>query len=117
MLKQLSLHSDRFRWNFLRSKTLTYGVKRDYALQHTRENGRGWAVKAKNDWLWQPPGETIEAIATVLGAHWAAAKSQQWPLFSLGAGSWASRLPWRARLTTAQEAADSSDTLPDPHPC
>ncbi len=73
-------------------------------------------MKAKNDWLWQPPGETIEAIASVLGAHWAAAKSQHWQLFSLGTGTWPG-LSWRARLTTLQEAAGSSDTLPDPHPC
>ena len=26
--------------------------------------------------LWQPPGETIEAIATVLSSHWSAARSQ-----------------------------------------
>jgi hypothetical protein len=25
--------------------------------------------------LWQPPSETIDAIASVLGSHWAAAKS------------------------------------------
>jgi hypothetical protein len=74
-------------------------------------------VKAKNDWLWQPPGETIEAIASVLGAHWAAAKSQQWPLFSFGTDSWLRQLSWRSRLTTSQEEEGSSDTLPDPHPC
>jgi hypothetical protein len=68
-------------------------------------------VKAANSWVWQPPSETIEAIASVLGAHWAAAKSQQWQLFWVRGGS------WRSQLTTLREAADSSGTLPDPHPC
>lgn len=96
-------------------------------------------MRSKNDWLWQPPGETIEAIASVLGAHWAAAKSQQMQLFSLPSSnwlrqsswlrqplsnlSWLSQLPWRGEtpwrspLTTLRAAADSSDTLPDLHPC
>jgi hypothetical protein len=57
--------------------------------------------------LWQPPGETIEAIAAVLGAHWAAAKSQQLQLFSLETtGSWLRQLGWRNRLTTLRAAAD-----------
>ncbi len=71
----------------------------------------------RNSWLWQPPNETIEAIASVLGAHWAAAKKQQAQLFSLRSGSWLGQLSWSRRITTAPEAEDSSDTLPDPHPC
>jgi hypothetical protein len=71
-------------------------------------------VKTANSGVWQPPVETIEAIAAVLGAHWAAAKSQQIQIFWPLAGRWRSQL---ARLTTLREAADSSDTLPDPHPC
>jgi hypothetical protein len=68
--------------------------------------------------LWQPPGETIEAIAAVLSAHWAAAKSQQLQLFPLGTtGNWLRQLPWHNRLTTLREAAGSSDRLPDLHPC
>jgi hypothetical protein len=81
--------------------------------------------------LWQPPGETIEAIAAVLGARWAAAKSQQAELFRPGSGSWLGQAAWRprvtaawgrvvpvgARITTSRVAADSSDTLPDLHPC
>ena len=75
-------------------------------------------MKSRNDWLWQPPNETIEAIAAVLSAHWAAAKSQQLQLFSLGTpGNWLRQLPWRNRLTTLRAAASSSDRLPDPHPC
>ncbi|HEY3786463.1 MAG TPA: hypothetical protein VGL55_14400 [Steroidobacteraceae bacterium] len=35
-------------------------------------------TKKTTPWrLWQPPGETIDAIAGVLSAHWAAAKSLQ----------------------------------------
>jgi hypothetical protein len=68
-------------------------------------------VKATNNWVWQPPTETIEAIASVLSAHWTAAKSQQLQVFWPCTGS------WRSQLTTLREAADSSDTLPDPHPC
>ena len=75
-------------------------------------------MNSSNNWLWQPPAETIEAIAAVLGAHWAAAKSQQLQLFSLGTtGNWLRQLSWRNQFTTLQEAASSSDTLPDPHPC
>jgi hypothetical protein len=74
-------------------------------------------VKSKDNWLWQPPGETIEAIATVLGAHWAAAKSQQLQLFTWGRSNWLRQLAWSQRLTTLPGAADSSDRLPDPHPC
>jgi hypothetical protein len=68
-------------------------------------------VKATNSWVWQPPTETIEAIASVLSAHWAAAKSQQLSVFWPRTGS------WRNQLTSEREAADSSGTLPDPHPC
>jgi hypothetical protein len=68
--------------------------------------------------LWQPPNETIEAIAAVLRAHWAAAKSQQLELFFLGTtGNWLRQLAWRNQLTTLREAAGSSDRLPDLHPC
>lgn len=67
--------------------------------------------------MWQPPGETIDAIATVLGAHWTAAKSQQVQLFSLRNGNWLHPLPWSTQITTLRAAADSSGTLPDPHPC
>ena len=69
------------------------------------------SVKATNSWVWQPPAETIEAIAAVLRAHWAAAKSQQLQLF------WPCDGSWRSQLTTLREVADSSSTLPDPHPC
>jgi hypothetical protein len=79
-------------------------------------------VKSTNSWVWQPPGETLEAIAAVLSAHWAAAKTQQlqwsWPRSGnwLRQSPWLQQLPW-SQLTTLRAAADSSDTLPDPHPC
>jgi hypothetical protein len=68
-------------------------------------------VKASKTWVWQPPTEAIESLASVLSAHWAAAKSQHLDVF------WPKGANWRAQLTTAREAAGSSDTLPDPRPC
>jgi hypothetical protein len=38
--------------------------------------------------LWQPPSETIEAIAAVLCAHWSAARAQPEQLFWPEATSW-----------------------------
>jgi hypothetical protein len=68
-------------------------------------------VKASKDWVWSPPTEAIETIASVLSAHWAAAKTQQLPVF------WPKSASWRTQLTNARGAAGSSDTLPDLHPC
>jgi len=80
-------------------------------------------VKASKNWVWQPPTETIETIASVLRAHWAAAKSQQlsvfWPVQAARPVQAASpkAASWRTQLTNARAAADSSDTLPGLHPC
>ncbi len=58
--------------------------------------------------LWQPPGETIDAIAAVLSAHWSAARSQPAGLFRPTTTSWlrqqARRLADNSRefLTTAR---------------
>jgi hypothetical protein len=68
-------------------------------------------VKASKNWVWSPPTEAIETIASVLSAHWAAAKSQQLSVF------WPKSASWRTQLTSAPKAAGSSDTLPDLHPC
>jgi hypothetical protein len=68
-------------------------------------------VKASKKWVWQPPAEAIDTLASVFSAHWAAAKSQQLDAF------WPKAQSWRTQLTTAREAAGSSGTLPDPHPC
>ena len=68
-------------------------------------------MKASKNWVWQPPTETIETIASVLSAHWAAAKSQQLSVF------WPKAARWRTQLTNARAAEGSSDTLPDLHPC
>jgi hypothetical protein len=38
--------------------------------------------------LWQPPRETIEAIAAVLSSHWLAAKAHPERLFWPGTASW-----------------------------
>jgi hypothetical protein len=75
-------------------------------------------VKTKQEWLGKAPGESLEAIGSILGAHWSAAKSQQSLLFARGSGgSWLGRKAWRTQLTTLRAAANSSDTRPDPHPC
>jgi hypothetical protein len=63
--------------------------------------------------LWQPPGDALDALASVLSQRWTAARSQQM-LF------WPKPLNWLEQvrqLTSAPAAADSSGTLPDPHPC
>jgi hypothetical protein len=38
--------------------------------------------------LWEPPGETLEAIRDVLTSHWNAAKTQKERLFWPGATNW-----------------------------
>ncbi len=87
--------------------------------------------------LWQPPEETIEAIAAVLSSRWTAARSQPGGLFWPHTTSWlrqqAKRLadngrewylyavseesPARGSLTTEPKAEDSSDRLRDRHRC
>ena len=74
-------------------------------------------MKASKNWVWQPPAETIETIASVLRAHWAAAKSQQLSVFWPVQAARPKAASWRTQLTNARAAADSSDTLPDLHPC
>jgi hypothetical protein len=74
-------------------------------------------VKASKNWVWQPPNEAIETLASVLSAHWAAAKSQQLTVFWPVQAARPKTARWRTQLTNALEAAGSSDTLPDPHPC
>src|ERR1700742_1675703 len=100
--QRASWKRDTFIWNFRGSKTLTYRVLMKY--------WEGLRVKATKSWVWQPPAETIDAIAAVLSAHWTAAKSQQLQVF------WPRPGVWLSQLTTLREAADSSGTLPDPHP-
>ncbi len=67
--------------------------------------------KVPQGWRWQPPKETIDAIANVLGSHWRAAKSRPLQLF------WPRPESWSHPLTTLRSEASSSDTLPDPRPC
>ena len=68
--------------------------------------------------LWRPPAETLEALGSVLGAHWRAASSSRVArLFSPTTASWLRGNAVRAPvLTTSPQAAGSSDTPPDPHP-
>ena len=71
--------------------------------------------------LWRPPAETLEALGSVMGAHWrAAARSRAARLFWPVSGSWLhgrtalTTVP--VRITTSPRAASSSDTPQDPHP-
>jgi hypothetical protein len=67
--------------------------------------------------LWRPSAETLGTIAGALGAHWrAAATSRPLQLFRATPVNWLRRAAFRAPLTSGRAAADSSDTLPDPHP-
>jgi len=69
--------------------------------------------------LWRPPAETLEALGSVLGAHWrAAAGSRAVRLFGPTSANW---LRGRAAVrtvavgvTTSPRAAGSSDTHQDP---
>ena len=76
-------------------------------------------MNSKNWRLWQPPTEAIDAIATKLGEHWAAARSRHVKLFWPQSPSWPPSLSWRKHVTATSEPAaeGSSDTLPDPRPC
>ena len=70
--------------------------------------------------LWRPPSETLEALGSVLGAHWrAAASTRAARLFRTASESWlrggAAVQAVTARVTTSPRAADSSDTRQDPH--
>ncbi len=56
--------------------------------------------------LWQPPSETIEAIATVFSSHWRATRSQPDGLFWPSTTSWlrqqARRLADNGRVLSEQ---------------
>ena len=80
--------------------------------------------------LWEPPAETIEAIAAVLSSRWSAARSQPagglfWPSTTNWLRQQAKRLADNGRefgerylrLTTAPAAEDSSDRPQDRHRC
>ena len=67
--------------------------------------------------LWRPPAETLEALGSVLGAHWrAAARTRAARFLGTTGASWLrGRVTTRAvHLTTSPPAAGSSDTRPDP---
>jgi hypothetical protein len=87
--------------------------------------------------LWQPPDETIEAIAAVFSSRWSAARLQPGGLFRTQTTSWlrqqarrlaettsrvAPLLPTGVNtgqhgITTSPAAEDSSDKHPDRRPC
>lgn len=69
-------------------------------------------MKANSSW-WQPPHETLDAIAAVLMSHWRAAAAHPQRVFWPRPGEWLRG----AALTTSLAAADSSDKLPGLHPC
>ena len=68
--------------------------------------------------LWRPPAETLEALGSVLGAHWrAAARTRAARFLGTTGASWLrGRVTARAvvQVTTSPPAAGSSDTRPDP---
>ena len=68
--------------------------------------------------LWQPPADTLEAIAAVLGEHWRAAATAR-----AARAFWTTPVSWLKRttatvvpvpVTTSPPAAGSSGTPPDP---
>jgi len=68
--------------------------------------------------LWQPPAETLEALGSVLGAHWrAAATTRATRLFGSTRASWLRGQTALGRvvagLTTSPRGAGSSDTRQD----
>ena len=70
-----------------------------------------------NPWrLWQPPSETIDAIAGVLRSHWAAAKSLQPEALWSGPATWLRRQANRlvdqtAPIVEDPEAPESEFTI------
>ena len=65
--------------------------------------------------LLKPPGQALDAFASVLSEHWRAARECTAQLL------WSTPVNWleaalRAPVTTSRSAADSSGTPPDPHP-
>ncbi len=62
--------------------------------------------------LWQPSGETIEAIAEVLRSHWSAGRSRPESLFWPSPSSWlrqqAKRLAGNGNALTTVRAAEGS---------
>jgi len=65
--------------------------------------------------LWQPPGETIEAIAAVLSSHWTAAKSRPETVFWPAPANWlrqqAARLARSTRFTSTPDSSPHTDIL------
>lgn len=74
-------------------------------------------MTTRTSWpLWQPSAETLETIAAVVAAHWAAAKSYGERTFWPTASNWLRRQAANLTLTTSQEAGGSSGMPRDPRP-
>lgn len=69
--------------------------------------------------LWRPPAETLEALGSVLSAHWrAAARTRAAQFLGTTSASWLrGSVTARAvvRITTSPPVAGSSGMHPDPH--
>ena len=68
--------------------------------------------------LWRPPAETLEALGSVLGAHWrAAARSRAARFLGTTGASWLRASVTGTTVvpvTTSPPVADSSDMRRDP---
>jgi hypothetical protein len=64
--------------------------------------------------LWTPPGQALDAFASVLSEHWRAARERAAQLLWVSPGNWLEQLRLRAPVTTSRSAGDSSGTPPDP---
>jgi hypothetical protein len=62
--------------------------------------------------LWQPPGETLEAIVDVFTSHWHAARTPQKRLFWPDATNWLGQ----QAVTISPAGAGSSSKLPGRRP-
>jgi hypothetical protein len=69
-------------------------------ILRTVTHGKERNVETRDMWrrLWQPPGETLEAITAVLRSHWRAAGERTRELFWPNPGSWLH--PQKARAGT-----------------
>lgn len=72
--------------------------------------------------IWKPSGETLEAIAAVLGQHWRAATPHSEQLFWVASVSWLTvpdvrPAPSARRITISRAGASSSGRRPGPHRC
>ena len=65
--------------------------------------------------LLKPPGQALDAFASVLCEHWRAARERAAQLLWVTPVNWLEPHGLRAPVTTSRSAADSSGTPPGPH--